>query len=216
MAVYRYRLLIANGILLAGLLGGAGGRRVENAVPSRTDFLRPLGLPFRGWKTRDLALDPSELALLKPDATLVRDYTGPNGQRVQLAVIAGHRKQSVHTPGFCMTGGGWEITSQEPYRLKLPDRSVDAVRAKMVKDGQQLLVTYCFTDGEYATRSLPRFQWMQLVKRFGTRLPIGALVRVIAPVRGSVKEAEAVSDAFAAATLPAVFGSLRATHLEAR
>ena len=106
------------------MAGSYWGRRVENAEVSRADFLKPLNMPFRGWKTNDATLTASELNLLKPDATLVRRYTGPNKEMAEIAVIAGHRKQSVHTPGFCMVGGGWEITSQEAHTLALEASSL--------------------------------------------------------------------------------------------
>lgn len=212
----KYRLLIANAILLAALAGSAWGRRVENAEVSRTDFLRPLVLPFRGWKTSDAALSPSDLQLLKPDATLVRRYAGPDGQEAELAVIAGHRKSSVHTPGFCMVGGGWEITSQQVHTVALPGRTVEAVRATMVSEGHQILATYFFTDGEDSTSSLVRFQGTQLLKRFRSQVPVGALVRIIVPVRTSVEDAGKLSDEFAAATVPPVLATLRSVHLETR
>jgi EpsI family protein len=212
----RYRLLIVNLVLALTVAGSYWGRRVENAEVSRADFLKPLNMPFRGWKTNDATLTASELNLLKPDATLVRRYTGPNKEMAEIAVIAGHRKQSVHTPGFCMVGGGWEITSQEAHTLALPDRKVDAVRSVMTNKGQQLVATYFFTDGQFSTRNILEFQGSQILKRFQREVPIGALVRVIVPVQRTQTDAEKLSDEFARATVPSVLAALRSVHLEAR
>ena len=212
--MFRYRLLIINSILLLALLGAYWGRRVEDAVPSRTDFLRPLDLPFRGWKTTDAVLTPSDLNLLKPDAVLVRRYQGPDGQSAELAVIAGHRKQSVHTPGFCMVGGGWEALVQGECDLVLGDRRIPAVRSVMAVGARQVVATYFFTDGDYCTRSLVQFQGVQLLKRFRQEIPVGALVRILVPIRTDRAEAERLADDFARATVPKVLASLRLTHLQ--
>jgi len=83
----------------------------------------------------------------------------------------------------------------------------------MMRQGHQLLVTYFFTDGEYATPSLLRFQGVQLLKRFEARVPLGALVRVSVPVRTNVKEAAALSDDFARTAVPPVLAKLRQARL---
>jgi EpsI family protein len=211
--------MIVNLVLSLTLAGSYWGRRVENAQVSQADFLKPLSMPFRGWKASDAPLSASELDLLKPDATLVRRYTGPNKEKAEMAeiaVIAGHRKQSIHTPGFCMVGGGWEITSQEVHTLALPDRKVEATRSVMTSKGLRLVATYFFTDGEFSTRNVLEFQGSQILKRFQREVPIGALVRVIVPVQSTQADAEKLSDEFAQATVPSVLTALRSVHLEAR
>jgi EpsI family protein len=115
-----------------------------------------------------------------------------------------------------MVGGGWEITSQEAHTLSLPHRKVEATRSVMTNKGQQLVATYFFTDGEFATRNILEFQGSQLLKRFQREVPIGALVRVIVPVQRTQADAEKLSDEFAQATVPSVLAALRSVHLEAR
>jgi len=209
----RFRLLILNAILLLALLGSHAGRRIESASFAHSDFLRNLNLPFRGWTTHEEALTPGELTLLEPDATLIRSYNAPNHAWTQLAVIAGHRKKSVHTPGFCMAGGGWEILTQQDAQLVLPGRRIKATRAVMIKDGQQLMATYFFTDGSYCTNNLVQFQGVQVLKRFRAEVPIGALVRVLVPVVTNQTEAENTTNEFIQATLPRTLDALRAAHL---
>jgi EpsI family protein len=154
-------------------------------------------------------LTTSELDMLQPDATLLRSYRSPQGDMAQIAVIAGHQKRSVHTPAYCMPGGGWEVLSQEPYELSLPGRKVPAVRALMRSDdGAGLVVTYFFTDGQYATRNLVRFQGEQLLKRFRNQVPLGALVRILVPIRKDSVAAAKLSDRFARATVPTVMARI--------
>jgi len=51
---------------------------------------------------------------------LVRRYGMAVGEKfaevAELAIIAGHQKKSVHTPGFCLAGGGWETLWQKSGR----------------------------------------------------------------------------------------------------
>lgn len=213
----RHRFLLVNSVLLLAVMGAWWGRRVESAVFPSGNFLAGLRLPFRDWRATELPLTRDELSLLEPDATLVRNYAAPDERgAAQLAVIAGHRKRTVHTPGFCMTGGGWELLAQQAATLRLPDRKVPAMRQRMVQEGRQALITYFFTDGETETRSLVRFQAFQVLKRFRGELPMGALVRVIVPIGDDPGAAERLTEEFARATLPPVLASVRRArgHLE--
>ena len=139
--VTKHRLLIVNGILLLALLGGYFGLRSEDAVASRTDFLQPLNLPFQGWKATDMALKPDEMDMLKPDAVLMRHYKSQDGQSADLAVIAGHRKQSIHTPAFCMVGSGWEVLTQGEHEIPLQKFSINTAN----------LVHYNYTYNVYSS-----------------------------------------------------------------
>lgn len=211
----RFRLLILSGILLLAILGSHTGRRIESATFAHSDFLRDLNIPFRGWVTSDETLSPGDLKLLEPDATLVRRYNSTNGDGAwaQLAVIAGHRKKSIHTPGFCMAGGGWETLTHQDCTLTMGNRRIKASRAMMMRNGHRLLATYFFTDGTFSTDNLLQFQTMQVLKRFRTEVPIGAMVRIIVPVVSNPAEAERTSSEFVQAMIPKTLDTLRAAHL---
>ncbi|HEY3285457.1 MAG TPA: EpsI family protein [Armatimonadota bacterium] len=213
----RYRLLVVNGLLLLGLLGARWATGLQNTALVDRDFLRPLSLPFRDWRTSDLSVPKDQLEVLQPDAVLLRHYESKRGDQVELAVIAGSRKRSVHTPGYCMPGGGWEVIDQRHAPLELPGRSITATRALMANDkGQALLATYFFTDGDYATDNLVRFQAMQLWKRLRREVPLGALVRVLVPLRKDSASAIKLSDEFCRATLPPTLARLHQVRLEGR
>jgi len=211
--MYRLRFFLVNSLLVFAVLASYGGRSIEDAHVQEAAFLSKLNLQFRGWEAKDFALTKSETELLDPDAVLVRRFTSPDAGFAELAVVAGHRKKTVHTPGFCMAGDGWQMTSQNETRLHLTTGEVPAIRAVMVKDGQRLLVTYFFTDGSYATTSLPRFMLSQAVKRLRARVPVGALVRIIVPVNSDVASGDALTQEFAAETLPPVMAALRNAKL---
>lgn len=212
--LFKYRLLILNAVLLTAFLGSFLGRSIESGQVIKSDFLPSLRLPFHDWKTRDVLLTQVEQTVLDPDSVLVRDYTSPEGEVAELAVIAGHRKRSIHTPDFCMTGSGYEKLWEHAYTLKLPDgKEILATRSLMQWKDRHLVTTYFFTDGDYCTPSLVRFQGTQLLKRFQAQVPLGALVRVIVWAGSSEQTADQVaerrSDEFAAAMVPAVLAALR-------
>ncbi len=212
----RHRLLIVNAILMLTLLGSLWGRHIEGATLAQPLFLQHLDLPFRNWTSQDAGLSHVELSLLQPDAFLVRRYRDRSNGRAELAVIAGHRKRSIHTPGFCMEGKGLETLWTRACHLRLPEREIEATRSLMTQDNHQLLVTYFFTDGVYTTRDLLQFQCVQMLKRFRSQIPLGALVRILVPVERDQAAAEKLCDEFALATVPGVMRSLRQACLQVR
>src|ERR1051325_595218 len=82
--LFKYRLLVVNLVLLLAVIGGYWGRRLESANVTTGDFLRPLNLKFRDWSATDGVIEASDLQLLQPDSTLVRDYTSPQGGSISL------------------------------------------------------------------------------------------------------------------------------------
>lgn len=209
---HRFRFLAINVVLALTLGASHWGRRAESAPAPPADFLRQLRLPFRNWSESERNLTAAELDMLQPDATLVRRYRSAGSPEIELAVIAGRKKRSVHTPGYCLAGGGWETLAQETVMLPLPGRPTPAVRALVARDRQRVLVTYFFTDGEFSTSSLPRFQAMQLLRRIRSEAPLGALVRVTVAAPRDAASVARLSDEFAQATLPAVLEALARTR----
>src|SRR5688500_17996980 len=96
--VARYKLLLVNLVLFAALVTSQLGRQIEAAEVDQPDFLKGLSLPFLDWKTEDRPLTVAERDTLQPDSVLLRRYSSENGAVVDLAVIAGHRKRTVHAP----------------------------------------------------------------------------------------------------------------------
>jgi len=211
--MYRLRFLLINSLLIFAVLASYGGRSIEDAHVQEAAFLSKLNLQFRGWPAKDLALDKSEIELLEPDAVLVKRFTSPDDGFAEIAVVAGHRKKTVHTPGFCMAGSGWQVLSQTETMLRLPGKEVPAIRALMVKEDQRLLATYFFTDGSYSTTSLPSFMLSQTLKRLRAKVPVGALVRIIVPVTSEVAAGDALTQEFAAGMLPPVLEALKNAKL---
>jgi EpsI family protein len=209
MPVSRYRLLLANLVLLFMLVGGSWGRSFDDFELGRPDLLSSLSLPFKDWRAEDTVLSESDLNLLEPDAYLVRRYSAPDGRYAELAVIAGHKKRSVHNPGFCMVGGGWEMLSQSNSEMKVRGATIPITRATISKEGNNLQATYFYTDGEFSTNSPLAFSWAQLTRRFRSQAPIGAMVRIIVPLEEEEAASIRLAESLAQATLPQVLQALQ-------
>ncbi len=211
----RHRFTLAGGLLLLAVIGGWWGRRSEagDALPSRptADFLAPLDMQYREWGNVDLDLLPSEAKQMRPEGLFFRRYESEvTGQEIELAVIAGRRKSTVHTPAYCMPGSGWEILTQEIIRLPVGQETVPA-NSTLLRgtNGENRLLTFFFTDGRFSTNSISRFQANQLLARFQRRRPVGALVRILTPAPANEAEAEALTADFAKTTLPPLLKAIR-------
>ena len=208
----RGRLVWINATLVLTLAGSLWGKKTSLPVRLSPQTLSQ-PLDFRGWKPTEQSLTPREQELLLPDALLLRRYHAPQtgdlpGAFVDFAVIAGHRKQTVHTPAFCMAGGGWETLSTEPCTLNAGGQQIEATRMVMARGGQELVATFFFTDGDRHTRSLAAFQARQLQTRLRGQSPVGALVRVVVPVQTTREAACDLTDTFAQAVIPVALNRL--------
>lgn len=199
----------APSVLLGMVLAGTSlGPHRAHPAPLPTELFRGSDVPFRGWKTVPLSLPADQAALLEPEAMLFRRYEGA-GEWVELAVVAGHRKRTVHSPGFCMAGGGWEPVLRRQVRLPLGRQAVTASCALLERGASRQWVTYFFTDGRTATDDLLRFQLLQFGSRLRGRPAPGALVRLILPARRGEIGPPARLAEFASTVLPSVIGRLR-------
>jgi EpsI family protein len=204
-------------LLLLALAGSTWGRMQENAQISGGDFLKGIVLPFKSLHTTDVALSADEISMLQPDAALVRRYSSSEQLEAELAVVVGHHKRSVHTPGFCMLGGGWDVIWQRSSELIIPTRTIPipAMQMMMGKEGRRLLVTYFFTNGAFCTRSLLQFQGFQFLQRMHLKTPEGALVRIMIPVNTDEQSAVALASDFAQTTIPPVLDCLQTIEMRA-
>lgn len=162
----------------------------------RRDFLQSSVQSFYSWKEVDHGLSKDEETLLKPDAVLIRSYEN-DGQFLELAVIAGHKKQTIHTPSYCMVGGGWEKVSVNDADLQVGNLKIPIVNTIMIKGNQELMVAYFFTDGDVFTRDLVRFQGIQMLHRLQGKSSLGALVRIAVPVTKGRDAARSLISEFA-------------------
>ena len=204
----RYRLPITLFILLL-TLGSTLLERRTGSVKSRADYLQEFPLPFRDWVETRQELTPHERSLLLPDAVLLRQYRSSDGEAAELAILAGHRKQTVHTPAFCMAGSGWQTITKNDVPLLIDGMPITATRLLMENQDKSIIVTYFFTNGYHSHQSLVRFQMEQYLDRIRGKVPLGALVRIIIPVQKTRSDAEILSNEFSKTVLPGLMAQLR-------
>jgi EpsI family protein len=184
-------------------------RRAESIASTKVNYLQDLPLSYLDWSVTSSDITESDRAVLRPDAVILRRYRSPNGEIADLAVIAGHRKQTIHTPGFCMVGGGWNTLTEDSITLTIGGDKVPMRRAVMENEGHKVIMTYFFTDGVLCLESLPRFQLELLKRRLRGTVSQGALVRVIVPVTEDIGEANRLSDHFGQVVFPELLQQIR-------
>ena len=185
IGVLRWILVLALFLLTAPLVRMADSMKVPDEY-SRNVGLRELPLVVGEWTGKDQDLDKLSLDLLKPDDYVLRTYRDPVGWPLDFLVVYGHLKQSFHSPGFCLPGGGWQIMqkSEEPVTTGGLPIEMNRFLIQRVIDGQGIkqVVLYCFVQGDNATPSLMKHNLNLLMAHFQQKRRTGALVRVIIPV----------------------------------
>lgn len=208
----RFRLVLANSFLILALLGSFWGRKIEASPIAGTDIFADLKVPYHDWKTSPIEITARERELLEPDGLLMRRYTAPYKHVVDLAVIAGHRKKTIHTPDYCLAGGGWDTIAQHDSYLMLKGKRIRTVRSLLMHEKNQVVAVYFYTDGDATMTSLVEFQLHQMRRRMLAKGSLGALVRFLAPVNTTPEEAHQRIQEFAEETLPVILTRMQAAQ----
>ena len=175
------RVLAMLAVLLAAQLA-AWAARPADGPPAALAADR---IPLRAgdWHGRDLgALDAMTLDMLAPDAYLNREYASADGSLAHLAVIFGHLKETFHSPGFCLLGGGWNIVAKSRLAVETGRGAPIVVnRFLLAREGYQAVVLYYYVAGARSTPSWVKHQAYLAWDRLRGRPPVGALVRLTVP-----------------------------------
>ncbi|GIV19471.1 MAG: hypothetical protein KatS3mg023_1222 [Armatimonadota bacterium] len=207
---YRPNYWIAIAMLLLAWGMVVYARQAENRVvtfPIDTNQVPTTIAGFRMVEQQDL--DDLSKQMLTPDAYVVRNYANESGYPVNVLVIYGHRKNTFHSPGYCLPGGGWAIQRKEVERIPVvaPDgRQYEAEmnRFLLQKSEQKQVVLYCFVEGGRVTPSIFRHNWYLLQDRLLHRPAMGALLRIIVPVADNEEQAAGIARSFARELVPIV------------
>ena len=159
-----------------------------------------------GWHAKDLGpLDRVSEEMLQPDAFMDRVYVR-SGYPVDVTVVYGHAKNTFHSPGFCLLGGGWNITSKSKRSLDAGEgMEVLANEFALQRQDDRRVVLYWYVSEGEATPSWVTFQYRLLRNRLLSRSTSGALVRVTAPVG----ESEDAASGSAAELIHSLYPRLR-------
>lgn len=213
-----YWLVIAMFLVAWGMVVYA--RQAENRVitfPIDTEQVPPVLAGFRLVEQQDL--DDLSKQMLTPDAYIVRTYANEAGYPVSVLVIYGHQKNTFHSPGYCLPGGGWAIQKKSVERIPVvaPDgRQFEAElnRFLLQKGTQRQVVFYCFVEGGRVTPSIFKHNWYLLQDRLLHRPAMGALVRIIVPIADNEEGAAEVARAVARELVPIVQHQLVGKRLD--
>ncbi len=203
-----YWLIIAMFLLAWGMVVYA--RQAENRVvtfPIDTNQVPATIAGFHLVEQQDL--DDLSKQMLTPDAYIVRNYADARGYPVSVLVIYGHQKNTFHSPGYCLPGGGWAIQKKEVESVPVvaPDgRQYEAEMNRFLLQKNELkqVVLYCFIEGGRVTPSIFRHNWYLLQDRLLHRPAMGALLRIIVPVADNEEQAAQIARSFARELVPIV------------
>lgn len=181
-------------------------RAVESApaVPLHHP-LQDLPLQVAGWRGQPGLLDPDTVAALHADDYLLRSYD--DGARRSLILYAAYYMSQppdtrIHSPAVCLPGAGWVIARTGLERIQLPGRTITVNRDLIQKGDVQEVVLYWFQmQGAVAATELQAtslLAWTSLTRHRSDE----ALVRINAPLVGSVEQTAQREVAFVRAVFP--------------
>jgi len=172
-------------LLLAGATFAAVLPEREEVVPPRTVF-KTFPDQLGDWSGEVDRMEQIFVDVLKFDDYLLADFTGPEGERVNLyvAYYGSQRKgASVHSPRTCIPGGGWKIAN-------LQQRAVDGVtvngqplrvnRTVIKKNEAVQLVYYWFQQRGRLMTNEYLVKWYLFQDALTRKRTDGALVRLTA------------------------------------
>ena len=158
------------------------------ATPINRASLSSFPMSIGNWHGQpDMPLSDKILEILRLDDYLVADFSNNESPPINL-YIAYYKHQeigkAIHSPEACLPGSGWTISEQRRIKIHTDTKnlSLQANRAVLTKDGQNLLMYFWF---QQAGRSIanPFLSKLYLLKDSITRgRGDSALIRLIIPV----------------------------------
>jgi EpsI family protein len=163
----------------------------------------PLGefpLELSAWRgVEGPPVEPDVATVLGADDYVNRVYQDPRGAAVGLWVaFYGSQRQgdAIHSPLNCLPGTGWTPVAHSRRMLQAGQSRFPVNRYVVQKRGERQLVTYWFQGrgrviaSEYANKA---YLLLDAVRLHRTD---GALIRVVAPIRGDERAADAATASF--------------------
>jgi EpsI family protein len=179
--------------------------------------LREFPMRLAGWRGSDEFFDPTVLSGLRVDDYLLRQYQSPSqgGLWLYVAYYGSQPTDTrVHSPAVCLPGAGWTIIQSSRMPIAVP-RGVTAgpaaapsvfdVNRVLIQKGEdrQLVLYWYQIHGRVAARELNAISLLAWTA-FTEHATDEALVRINAPIVGSVGSTTAREVAFVRAMSPAL------------
>ncbi|MCI0617655.1 EpsI family protein [bacterium] len=148
MVQFSKRYWIVIGLMAITFAANAWVRAPKTSSEQTID-LRHFPEQIDGWHSEELSIDETLERVLHIDQTLMRNYVGINGERVQL-FIGYYQDQKfgaqIHSPQHCLPGSGWTIIRHEKIRFP-PDSRHEVNRLYNTKNSESQFVVYWFSSG---------------------------------------------------------------------
>jgi EpsI family protein len=200
-----WALLIA--VTLAAILLTRFGAIGFCSVRSSVDF-SGLSKVIDGYSSRSLRLDKTSMKMLQPDAYVARAYQADDGRSADFLLVYGRNKDTFHSPGYCLVGGGWTVVNKWkesiPVQIDGKQKMCRLNFMKLRKQDNDMLVAWCFVERNRVTDNLIWMNSYLLYDGLTRRAASGALFRVMVPVYGSTDEASETVHTFVGTLMPQV------------
>jgi EpsI family protein len=157
-----------------------------------SDTVSVSGLPFKigAWIGKDIKLDDREYELLETRNLVMRNYSDPEGNEINLYIIYSQaNRRVVHPPEICMQGDGAMVLSKG-----IADMGDGMIVNKFVLgyDNGKRIVLYWYKAGDLSTASYLKQQFMVSWNRLCRKKVSTAMIRVTMP---ELKAGEQATDA---------------------
>lgn len=194
--------------LVAVLAAGVVLRAVEYAPAVVAPHpLSTMPLRVSGWTGQTAFFTPDVVAALHADDYLLRMYQDGDGHLLAF-YVAYYSSQPpdtrIHSPAVCLPGAGWYIARSGLEPIRLADRTITVNRNVIQKGDMEQVVLYWFQmHGAVAAsdvQALSLLAWTSLTQRHSDE----ALVRINAPIDGSVRQTVDREIAFVRTVFPSL------------
>ena len=148
-------LFAATVFLLGGTLAAAKLSTRRGTVPL-SQPLATIGAQIGGWAGVDDPPSPdSIIKSLAATSQLSRTYRQDHRQiNLFIAFYANQNAgESMHSPKYCLPGGGWEPLDIGVEKVPVAGRSVEVNRYQLYKAGERLLVLYWYQNRRHVIAS---------------------------------------------------------------
>jgi EpsI family protein len=184
------RVSISCGLLVAALLV-LQFRSAGEAIPLRKPldtFPSTVGI----WRARDaISLDPEIVNVLKVNDYVLQRYADGSGRGLWLYIAywATQRKGGqIHSPQNCLPGSGWEPVEASRLVIPLPASPITVNRYLVQKEGNRQVVLYWYHSQGQDVASEMQAKIAMVRNAVVNNRTDGALIRISAPIEGSVAE----------------------------
>lgn len=139
------------------------------------------------WTSKDTVLSERTYKLLETRNLIMRNYTNPKGDSINLYIIYSQDNRKVaHPPEICMQGSGATVTNKTSINIT---DSIKATELIIEKNIAKELVVYWYKVGKINTNVYLKQQIKQVTDKIRGKSSSIALIRVLSNIEGNDKEA---------------------------